>query len=72
MLQVTTLRGHSNVVKSVVFSLDGKRVVSGSDDTLVKLWDAEARAEVSTRKTSIISLFCPLHGPRSFFGFSAS
>ena len=32
---------------SVAFSSDGKLVVSGSDDMLVKIWDAETGAEVS-------------------------
>jgi WD40 repeat protein len=35
------------MVNSVDFSVDGKRVVSGSADTLVKIWDAVTGAEVS-------------------------
>ena len=31
---------------SVNFSLDGKRVISVSDDKLVKIWDAATGAEV--------------------------
>jgi len=34
-----TLTGHSGVVFSVAFARDGNRVVSGSDDALVKIWD---------------------------------
>ena len=41
-----TLRGHSNVVHSVAISPDGKCVVSGSEDNLVKLWHAETGAQV--------------------------
>jgi len=41
------MTGHTGVVNSIDFSLDGKRVVSGSEDTLVKIWDAETGAEVS-------------------------
>ena len=37
--------GHSDMV-SVAFSPDGTRIVSGSRDTLVKIWDAAAGAEV--------------------------
>ena len=44
--QERTLTGHSHVVKSVAFSRDGKWIVSGSEDTLVKIWDAETGAEV--------------------------
>ena len=41
-----TLAGHSDVVHAVALSLDGKLAVSGSNDTLVKVWDAETGAEV--------------------------
>jgi WD40 repeat protein len=44
--QVCTLTGHSDAVYSVAFSADGKRVVSGSNDKLVKIWNSETGAEV--------------------------
>jgi WD40 repeat protein len=40
------LTGHSQAVYSVDFSPDGKWIVSGSADKLVKIWDAEPGAEV--------------------------
>jgi WD40 repeat protein len=43
---VRTLAGHSGGVRSVAISADGKRVVSGSDDKTVKIWDADTVAEV--------------------------
>ena len=43
-----TLTGHSEWVCSVAFSRDGKRIVSGSDDTLVKIWNTETGAEVGS------------------------
>lgn len=46
MLQFCTLRGHLHPVASVAFSPDSKRVVSGSFDTLVKIWNAATGAEV--------------------------
>ena len=45
--QVRTLAGHSGSVRSVAISADGKRVVSGSKDTTVKIWDVETGTEVS-------------------------
>ena len=36
---------HSDWVKSVAFSPDGKTIVSGSDDKTLKVWDAGASAQ---------------------------
>jgi len=44
--QVCTVKGHTDHVFAVAFSPDGKRVVSGSRDRLVKIWDAETGAQV--------------------------
>ena len=41
-----TLTGHSDWVRSVAYSPDGKHVVSGSDDRTVKVWDAQTGKEV--------------------------
>lgn len=34
------LRGHSNSVNAIAFSLDGQLIVSGSEDETVRIWDA--------------------------------
>ena len=36
-----TNEGHTNEVRSVAVSGDGKRVVSGSSDHTVRVWDVE-------------------------------
>jgi len=43
-----TLTGHSDCVVAVAFSRDGKRIASGSQDNLVKIWDTGTGAEVSS------------------------
>jgi hypothetical protein len=42
-----TLMGHASSVFSVAISADGKRVVTGSEDKLVKIWDVSTGDEVS-------------------------
>jgi WD40 repeat protein len=33
--------GHEDIVRSVCISLDGKKIISGSDDKKIKVWNAE-------------------------------
>ena len=40
--------GHTATVYTVAFSPDGKSIVSGSEDALVKIWDVATGAEVSS------------------------
>src|SRR6202042_1361527 len=43
-----TLRGHSDVVRGVAFSPDGKHIATASDDQTAKVWDAETGKELLT------------------------
>jgi WD40 repeat protein len=44
--QLCTLTGHSDAVLSVAFSPDGKRVVSGSHDSDLKIWNVPMPSEL--------------------------
>ncbi len=38
---VHTFKGHTGMVRSVAFSANGLKLISGSDDTSVRVWDAK-------------------------------
>jgi WD40 repeat protein len=42
------LRGRTNNVTSVAFSPNGKRIVTGSEDRTVKVWNAQTGQEIRT------------------------
>ena len=42
------LSGHTDWVRSVAFSGDGSKVVSGSDDNTVKIWSADNGEVIQT------------------------
>ncbi|KAH8430034.1 uncharacterized protein LDX57_007705 [Aspergillus melleus] len=43
-----TLEGHDDMVNSVVFSHDSRRIASGSRDKTIKIWDAQTGACLQT------------------------
>ena len=47
---VRTVKAHSGWVRAVTYSPDGKIVVSCSDDTTIKLWDAATGRPIRTIK----------------------
>jgi sugar lactone lactonase YvrE len=59
---VLTLKGHTEMVKSVAFSPDGQSLVSASHDETVKVWDLRRGREMLTLKGH--------HGPVSSVAFS--
>src|SRR5262249_48193843 len=46
--EILSLNGHTPGVTSAVYSPDGKRIGSGSDDATVRLWDAQTGRELLT------------------------
>jgi WD40 repeat protein len=47
---IRTFRGHTGIVTSVAFTADGRRLVSGSRDHTVKVWDLTGLDEVADRQ----------------------
>ncbi|RXW12284.1 hypothetical protein EST38_g13570 [Candolleomyces aberdarensis] len=43
---LSELQGHTNTVRAVAISPDGKRIVSGSWDNTIRIWDMEKGAQV--------------------------
>ncbi|HWT48836.1 MAG TPA: hypothetical protein VN255_09740, partial [Mycobacterium sp.] len=45
------MAGHTDVVKSVAFSPDGQRIISGSSDDAVRMWDAATDRQIGAPLT---------------------
>jgi len=45
---IRTMKGHSSSVNAVVVTPDGQRVISGSDDTTIKVWNLETGEHIRT------------------------
>jgi WD40 repeat protein/serine/threonine protein kinase len=69
--ELLTLKGHTFQVRSVAFSLDGRRLASGSEDGTVKVWDSTTGKELCSGKGhagAIISLAFSPDGQRLLSG----
>ena len=49
-LELVTLRGHLDQVRAAAFSPDGRRIVTGSNDSTAIVWDAASGKELLTLK----------------------
>jgi WD40 repeat protein len=47
--ELCTFKGHKESVFSAAFSGDGQRIVSGSEDGIVKVWDAEGQEKLTLK-----------------------
>jgi WD40 repeat protein len=61
---VATLEGHSDYVRSVAYSPNGKHIASGSDDKSVKVWDVSnllvqngGKKNKTTKKEKLIDTY---------------
>ena len=48
--RIKTLTGHSDYVTSVVFSVDGEYLASGSDDNTIGVWRVSSGERIKTLK----------------------
>jgi WD40 repeat protein len=48
--ELATLKGHTNEVQSIAITPDGKTLVAGGNDKLIKIWDLATRKERATLK----------------------
>ena len=54
------LKGHMGAVNSAVFSSDGRKIVTASQDRTTRIWDAETRRELLTLNTGdLYAAFSP-------------
>ena len=62
------LCGHSDSVRSIAFSPDGSKIVSGSNDKTIRVWEASSGAEILPplrgHNDSIISVTFSLDGSK--------
>ncbi|WP_199248296.1 toll/interleukin-1 receptor domain-containing protein [[Phormidium] sp. ETS-05] len=58
---IVTLTGHGDWVRKVLFSPDGKNLVSLSEDTTVKLWEVEKKGSIATMPSKDARVFVNPH-----------
>ena len=58
-----TLKGHSYSVLSVAYSPDGTKIISGSDDATIKIWEANTGQCLKTLKGHIEPVWSVAYSP---------
>ena len=58
---VKDLTGHTDKVNSVAFSPDGKLLMSGSEDSTIKIWDVSQGQNIETHEPITIRMPFPVH-----------
>jgi WD40 repeat protein len=61
--ELACLRGHIAEVWSVAYSNDGRRIVSGSEDQTMRVWDAQSGAELACLRGHIAEVWSVAWAP---------
>jgi WD40 repeat protein/serine/threonine protein kinase len=61
--KLLTLEGHTDLVREVVFSPDGRRLASSSKDRTVKVWDVETGQELLTLRGHTVGVWSAAFSP---------
>ena len=71
-LTVRVFNGHTQTVNSVAFSPDGRTILTGSDDTTAKLWNAQSGALIRTLSGHAANVTAVAFSPDGRYALTAS